>query len=187
MISEDNRDEDEKKKKRRPQGPCLPEGISLEYLNQQAASYVPEEMNEDEDGDVIGPAIPRGGNENENALADKIREFDERSEAMRMKLVQKEMGSEKLVRESWMIELPPENVLGLGANLKARQFSKGPAKEKGDRSAWTDTPQSIAERQEKARLKALRGFDPEEPKKPAVCSRESARDEAIAKAVDEYN
>ena len=49
-------------------------------------------------------------------------------------------------REEWMTELPPE--LSKNFGLQNRQFSRGSGRPEtgGDRSIWTDTPQSRKEK-----------------------------------------
>lgn len=95
-------------------------------------------------------------------------------------------GAEGIVRDSWMTELPPERQAKPGGEVPQHvtSFSRRGVTGRGDTSAWTDTPQIAAERQQQLLL----GGPGVATLTAAVQQREDReRQAAVIAAVDEYN
>ncbi|GBG93045.1 hypothetical protein CBR_g58400 [Chara braunii] len=93
-------------------------------------------------------------------------------------------GDEALDRDSWMTELPPERSAGY-VPTQSTFFSKKGKRERGDTSAWTDTP---AQRMEKAKQMYLEAYQQASIDAPAdFAPRETAETEKTAQLVDEFN
>ncbi|XP_037090051.1 GPALPP motifs-containing protein 1-like [Pollicipes pollicipes] len=102
-------------------GPALPPG----------GLPPPAEDEEDED-DIIGPLPPAASADLGQYAADEV---ERRASSMKDKL--DALGRPvELVREEWMLELPPERAGEFG--LGPRQFRRSAAPERGDTSAWTE-------------------------------------------------
>ncbi|XP_046989056.1 GPALPP motifs-containing protein 1 isoform X1 [Schistocerca americana] len=129
-------------------GPALPPGFKPRVVGPAAmvtismaeqSSTLPDSINkssDDEDGDVVGP-MPASDISAE-VTQQLQQQLESRAHRMKEKLSGKEE-DQKLKRETWMLELPPEkaNQFGLGP----RQFRARAAPNTGDRSVWTDTPE----------------------------------------------
>lgn len=113
---------------------------------------------------VIGPALPPGfvkqqGVDSDGSSADEetigplpaemvkgeatgytAYQFEERARKMKDRLEGKDSKDEKIVRESWMTELPSTK-LGQSIGLSARTFRANAGPDLTDRSSWTDTPE----------------------------------------------
>ncbi|XP_013401472.1 GPALPP motifs-containing protein 1-like [Lingula anatina] len=89
--------------------------------------------------------MPPSGPTHEESVAAEV---ERRAENMKKKLLGEDEIETPVVteRESWMTELPPD--MGVNLGLGPRKFRSQPLPEKGDRSAWTDTP---ADRERKAK------------------------------------
>ncbi|KAF0291106.1 GPALPP motifs-containing protein 1 [Amphibalanus amphitrite] len=93
-----------------------------------------EDGEEDEDEDVIGPRPPA---ESADLGRYAAAEVERRATSMKEKLDAMGRPAE-LVREEWMLELPPDRAGEFG--LGPRQFRKTTPQERGDTSGWTETP-----------------------------------------------
>ncbi|XP_043199680.1 GPALPP motifs-containing protein 1-like isoform X1 [Amphibalanus amphitrite] len=105
-------------------GPALPPG----------GLPAQEDGEEDEDEDVIGPRPPA---ESADLGRYAAAEVERRATSMKEKLDAMGRPAE-LVREEWMLELPPDRAGEFG--LGPRQFRKTTPQERGDTSGWTETP-----------------------------------------------
>jgi len=162
-------------------GPALPPGVgassSKRVLGPALPTHIPEQADEsEEESGVVGPMPSlHGGTLDDSVSA----EFERRANKMKAKLTSNEDDESNVThREEWMTELPPE--LSKNFGLENRQFSRGSGKPKidGDRSVWTDTPQSKKEKESKGssskqKKRKVEGF--------------SARDEMLQQQVDSYN
>lgn len=154
-------------------GPCLPP-----VLGQSSVTHTGDDSDSDNDN-YIGPQP----SEMSNAEDDKYyttSEFEKRARLMRDKLEGKDSkSSEKLQRESWMMELPSAG-LAKNIGLTARTFRTKAGPDMGDRSVWTDTP---ADREKKEK----EGYDERGGRTSHESHMTSKRDKDMAKEVDKYN
>ncbi|XP_059486263.1 GPALPP motifs-containing protein 1-like [Neocloeon triangulifer] len=140
-------------------GPTLPPGI--------IPGSKTEESDEDDSG-IIGPAIP--GSASDEAHWARI--VEERAKRMKNKLTGSK--DDKVVRETWMLELPKDRSGLLG--LEARQFRKNPAPDRSaDTSCWTDTPEEKL-RKQKGEVKEK--LDPKQELEQKIMAK---RDKEMAK------
>lgn len=177
---------------RPPVGPALPPGFK-----RQDADADEEEGKEDARG-ILGPALPPGytpavssGEEEEEddyvigpmpskaPSQDSVAlDIERRAQRMKDKLTGVDTGP-KVVRESWMMELPPE-LQHVG--LEARTFKKKSGPENKDRSIWTDTP---ADRERKARERLEAKEKGESAKDDGPCLPQ--KEIEMAEKVSKYN
>ncbi|XP_018971961.1 GPALPP motifs-containing protein 1-like isoform X1 [Cyprinus carpio] len=150
-------------------GPALPPGYT------PAVSSGEEEDDDDDDDDdyVIGPMPSKGPSQDSVAL-----DIERRAQRMKDKLTGVDTGP-KVVRESWMTELPPE-LQHVG--LEARTFKKKSGPENKDRSIWTDTP---ADRERKARERLEAKEKGESAKDDGPCLPQKELE--MAEKVSKYN
>uniref|UniRef100_A0A4W4FS30 GPALPP motifs-containing protein 1 n=1 Tax=Electrophorus electricus TaxID=8005 RepID=A0A4W4FS30_ELEEL len=168
-------------------GPALPPGFKKQDH---------EEEEEDREKGVIGPALPPGykaesssseGEEDaigpmpsKGALQCSVAlDFERRAQRMKDKLMGLDEEPEKLERESWMMELPPE-LQHVG--LAPRTFKKRAGPEDKDRSIWTDTP-ADRERKARERQEAKERGEPAKADGPRL----SRKDLEMAEKVSKYN
>ncbi|XP_016402038.1 GPALPP motifs-containing protein 1-like isoform X3 [Sinocyclocheilus rhinocerous] len=176
---------------RPPVGPALPPGFKRQDADEDEEEgkrdarefllpalppgYTPAESSgEEEDDDyVIGPMPSKGPSQDSVAL-----DIERRAQRMKDKLTGVDTGS-KVLRESWMTELPPE-LQHVG--LEARTFKKRSGPENKDRSIWTDTP---ADRERKARERLEAKEKGESAKDDGPCL--SHKELEMAEKVSKYN
>ncbi|XP_075237972.1 GPALPP motifs-containing protein 1 [Lycorma delicatula] len=131
---------------------------------------------EDDNEDVIGP-LPDCVNKGEMSLSQ--RKLEIRARYLKQKMA--EEGSEvkeKIARESWMVELPPERAKSLGLGPRSFRMKEGP--DMSDRSDWTDTP---ADRERKLLLQNQASCDSktiEEDMKIAIINERDKKMEKMA-------
>ncbi|RUS76215.1 hypothetical protein EGW08_016022, partial [Elysia chlorotica] len=128
------------------------------------------------DDDVVGP-MPSEMSQDGEDVVQAAEEFERRSKRMKDKLssVKSEADEGPVKREEWMTELPAEVSKNFG--LQSRTFSKGRQdNDGGDRSMWTDTPQSKKDKESKGKKR-------KRDEEKAV----SAREEHMQQQVEEYN
>ncbi|KTF86183.1 hypothetical protein cypCar_00029024, partial [Cyprinus carpio] len=147
-------------------GPALPPGYT-------PAVSSGEEEEDDDDDYVIGPMPSKGPSQDSVAL-----DIERRAQRMKDKLTGVDTGP-KVVRESWMTELPPE-LQHVG--LEARTFKKKSGPENKDRSIWTDTP---ADRERKARERLEAKEKGESAKDDGPCLPQKELE--MAEKVSKYN
>lgn len=105
--------------------------------------------------------------------------FDPEQEKKEWELARREQ-LQKLERDSWMVDLPPQLSSSLNFDLmqKNRTFSKRGVEDRGDSSDWTADPQTKAQRPKTSLQMA---------KEMALANVAKQRDEEAAVVVKEYN
>lgn len=168
------------KKKSNLYGPALPPGISCQKkaIGPSFNDAICNDVDDDND-DLIGPSLPTISSQASDRSVQE--EFEARAEAMKNKLTGK-TDDEKIQRESWMLELPPEFSKNFG--LGPRTF-RSKAVDLGDRSVWTDTP-ADAERKMKERREAAVAGDKRKKETPKVKT-PTKEELEMQKRVQEYN
>lgn len=177
-------------------GPVLPPGFQKVKKSEERViePALPTSFSQHEDSDdeeegegegeeeeyIIGPCMPM--QDDDAGEAERIKqEFESRSKTMKNKIIGKFNEGEKLERENWMLELPPEMSKNFG--LGPRTFrSKAP--ELGDQSVWTDTPADKEKRLNQRREDAMAG----KKRKPEIKEKAPSAEEMKMHArVEEYN
>ncbi|XP_033759990.1 GPALPP motifs-containing protein 1-like [Pecten maximus] len=177
-------------------GPVLPPHL------RPASGSRPAEMSR---SSVIGPALPPGfikhkGDDSEGSSADEetigplpvemdkgettgyaAYQFEERARRMKDRLEGKDNKEQKIVRESWMTELPSTK-LGQSIGLSARTFRANAGPDLTDRSSWTDTPE-----EKEKKLKETATGTGKGSKRDREDYHPSKRDKKLRKQIEEYN
>ncbi|KAL7330794.1 hypothetical protein PS15p_205689 [Mucor circinelloides] len=127
-------------RRRRPVGPSFPSG--------------PMPMpNTEEDDFIVGPALPKDYNPEEEAKYSAIQAIEERARLTKEAMEQKKAGKTKVERPEWMLVPPEVDYLKKAGSGKSRQFTnKTMAPEDLDPSGWTETPAEKQRRLEEQRL-----------------------------------
>lgn len=128
-------------------GPALPPGfkprvigpaatVPISQAEQSSSDALIKSSDDEDDDDMVGP-MP-ASDMSAKVSQQLQQQLESRAHRMKEKLSGKE-DDQKLKRETWMLELPPEkaNQFGLGP----RQFRAREGPVTGDRSVWTDTPE----------------------------------------------
>ncbi|KAF1797733.1 hypothetical protein V8B55DRAFT_1557293 [Mucor lusitanicus] len=107
----------------------------------------------DQDDFIVGPALPKNYNPEEEAKYSAIQAIEERARLAREAMEQKEAGKNKVERPEWMLVPPEVDYLKKAGSGKSRQFTnKTMAPEDLDSSGWTETPAEKQRRLEEQRL-----------------------------------
>ncbi|KAI8641755.1 hypothetical protein BD408DRAFT_367666 [Parasitella parasitica] len=126
-------------RRRRPVGPSLPSG--------------PIPSSTDDDDFLVGPALPKDYNVEEEAKYSAIQAIEERARSTKEAMEQKEADKNKVERPAWMLVPPEVDYLKNASSGKSRQFTnKTMAPEDLDSSGWTETPAEKQRRLEEQRL-----------------------------------
>ncbi|XP_060078623.1 GPALPP motifs-containing protein 1-like [Ylistrum balloti] len=152
-------------------GPALPPGFMKHNRDESDESSADEE--------TIGP-LPTEMDKGDSTGYEAY-QFEERARKMKDRLEGKDNKEEKLVRESWMTELPSTK-LGQSIGLSARTFRANAGPDLTDRSVWTDTPEEKEKKFKDAALGTGKGS-----KRDREDYQPSKRDKKLRKQIEEYN
>ncbi|GAA5805905.1 hypothetical protein HPULCUR_011431 [Helicostylum pulchrum] len=125
-------------RRRRPVGPTFPSG--------------PMPPPVEEDDYIVGPALPKNYNPEEEAKYSAIQAIEERARESREAMEKKEANKDKVERPDWMLVPPEVDYLKKANSSKSRQFTnKTMTKEQLDSTDWTSTPAQKQQRLEEIR------------------------------------
>jgi len=139
-------------------------------------------MRPTDDDEVVGPKItmyaPSEGN-------DAIREFEERAERMKNKLLkgdEEDQTEKKQERGEWML-LPPEWSISTGDPMKSRGFmGREITEDQKNNSLWTETPAEREKRRQEGSTQPAT-----KKKKVERDPNEIRKNEELSKFVESYN
>lgn len=125
-------------RRRRPVGPTFPSGPMPPTL--------------EEEDYIVGPALPKNYNPEEEAKYSAIQAIEERAREAREAMEKKEANKDKVERPDWMLVPPEVDYLKKANSSKSRQFTnKTMTKEQLDSTDWTSTPAQKQQRLEDIR------------------------------------